>query len=114
MAIGAAGIGPHERHGRRAIERVDRRVLINIGDAGEHTDLEVAPDHRGHAQQLPGAVAQARNALDDHFPDIRRHAHLRVADPYPTVAFTGTDDPSLGEMAQHLADEERVPVGLAR
>ena len=71
-APGAAwGLG-HERGRRGSFEHVEGRVLVDGGDAGEHVDVELAPDDGRGAQETLGVGAEPGDAPADDLVDALR------------------------------------------
>ena len=86
------------------------------GGPSEHVEVEVAADHRGERQHPLGVAAEPPDTGADHGADAGRQAPsprvVAVATHRPVTA-SWLIAPGLGEMAEDLADEERVAVGLA-
>ena len=109
----AWGLG-HERGRRGSLEHVEGRVLVDGGDAGEHVDVELAPDDGRGAQQTLGVGAEPGDAPADDLVDALRQlerGQARRRRPAPRAV--ALDRARLGEVPDHLAEEERVAAGLA-
>ena len=89
--------------------------LVELGDPGEHVGVEVAADDRGQRQRTVCRRAQARDPPADHLADADRQARrpqVRARDPAAVLVLV--DGPRLGQVPEHLTDEERVAVGLGQ
>src|SRR5262249_52888392 len=77
------------------------QVLLDAGGAAHEVELELAPDHGGHAQQRPAIFAEPLKATPDHLAHALRQcrdlsrAVLQSAhrfDDHERVAFGGDPD----------------------
>ena len=78
----------------------------------QHFEVELATDHRRDAKQLVGLRAEPTQASSDDLADaLRQPDHVRGHRRRPPTVLL-VQDAGLGEVAEHLADEERVALGL--
>ena len=104
----------HQRRPGGGVEDAQHVVVGQPAGGGEQVEVEVAADHRGQRQHPFGFPAQPSDPSADHGVHARRQRHLierHRGDPAAlAVACEGA---GVGEVAQHLTDEERVAAGLA-
>ena len=111
VTVGSVRCLAHERHLRGFLQQVDDPALVESRSRGEKPEVELASDDGGQAEHPSGFGAQAGHAGRDHLLDARRQEHLRRAGP-PRSRLVPVDRTAVLEVAQHLAHEEGVPVGL--
>ena len=113
VPVRGAALDEHRRaHGR--VHEVQQRVLVDVGQRGEQADVELAADHRG---QDTGRGALRRRGV----PRAGRRRRGRstagrvveIPGDGPAAVVAEHDPARFAEMAQQLAGEERIPVGLA-
>ena len=87
----------HDQPGAdRGIERREGTCRAGAEGGGQRRILEVAAQHRRHLERVPARGGERGQPLPDDFPDAaQRHAGLRP----------------VGEQADALRDEQRVPAG---
>ena len=103
-----------ERGGDAGVEVVEELVLVGVGEQGEEVDVELAADHRRQGQHPQRLVAESLDASADDVADAARQAELvELAGEDPSAVVVEHDPARLAEVAEQLAGEERVPVGLA-
>ena len=95
------------------VEEIEQGVLVGSGDFGQEIDVEVPPDDRRCREDFGGPIPQPSHPGAHHLADAVGQGELTeslAGDPMPGgILHDGT---RLGEVAQHLGDEERVAVGL--
>ena len=97
-AVGVVRDLAHEPGRRRFLQRGDDPLDRLVDQLLEQLEAEVAADHRGDGEHLPGGVGQARQAIADQRLHPGRHR-----DP----AQVG----GVREAAQRLLDVERIALG---
>ena len=81
----------------------------------EELELERAADHGRKRQHLTRLVPEPLDTAGDHVAHAFRQAQrCRAVDAPPLGRLVVQQPPGLDQAAKHLADEERVAVGLAR
>ena len=104
----------HQRHGRGRVEHVEEVVFRCLGRAGQDIEVEVPTDHGRHGEHAFGVWSESSDACADHFADAVGKRHLFEGGCRgPTSVGVLGDRPGLGEMDEHFAYKERVPVSLA-
>ncbi len=112
VAAHVGALHEHRRdHGR--VHEVEQRILTDLGQPGEHTDVELATDDCRQAQHPEGFVTETLDAPADDVADARRQAEvLELTGDGPATVVTQHDVAVLAEVAKDLTGEERVAVGL--
>jgi hypothetical protein len=100
-----------EPGGERLLHRREQLLLAELARGGHQRELERHADHRGQAQHPERGLRQPREPPSDHLAHPVRDAELGAGFGGPAVA-AAHDPARLGEVAQQLADEERVASGL--
>ncbi len=108
VALGLGGRFGDEPGLERGVKRVEKAVLVEREHALEQSGIEVATDHRGDAEPLGGLRVQPCQAPRDHILDALRQAEVPE---HPRARLIGADA-GVGEVADDLLDEERVPLRL--
>ena len=96
----------------RAVEQVEQAVLVLAGDGRQEVEVELAAHHGGHGQDGAGALRQARHTLADDLPDRLGEPLVGQVTTDPPVAVLLVHGPRVQQVAQQLAEEVRVAVGL--
>jgi hypothetical protein len=112
---GRIGQLAHEGRGRGGVEDVEHLVLGSRSGPGQEIEVEVAADDRRRRQHAFGVRSEPSDARADDHPDAVGQRHLlqgRVRGPTAGRRIL-SDRAGLGQVAQHLVDEEGVAVGLA-
>jgi hypothetical protein len=105
----------HQRRLDRPVQHVDEPVLVRVHDAHEQLEVEVAADDGGARQHVPAVLAEALDPpVDDLAHALRQAQRVELADELPAAVRRPHDRTRLREVAQDLAHEERVAVGLSR
>ena len=94
----------------QCLEDRAHRFARNLGD---EPDVELAPDHRSHAEHGVRGLGELSESTPDHLPYPLGQAGLVEGRARPPSATFLHQPARLDEVAQHLADEERVALGLA-
>ena len=94
-----------------------RRSLSSSSSCSEygrkHREVEVPADDRGHRQRPFGLLAQVGHPLGHHLADAGGEPDLVEVDRQaPDAVVALGEDPFLGQVKDHLDDEEGVPPGL--
>ena len=92
---------PEQAERLDGFEAPEAGVDVQVGGAGEQTEVDVATDERRQLQQLSRVVVESRRQILHDVPDRRGHA---VPDR-PSVECAGA-----GEQPGQFPDEERVAV----
>ena len=100
--------------GDRLFDLVDEVELVNIEEAGQHGEIEVAPDHGGHRKGPLDLGAQGGHAVGHDLSDAPGEPDLlQVGREVPHAVGALDERPVLGEMADQLDDEEGVASRLS-
>ncbi len=100
--------------GDRLLDLVDEAQLVDIEEAGQHGEIEVAPDHRGHRKSPLDLGAQIGHAVGYDLSDAPGESDLvQVGREMPHAVGALDERPVLGEMADQLDDEEGVASRLS-
>ena len=102
------------RRAHGGVHEVQQRILVDVGQAGEQADVELAADHCRQREDAQRFGAEAFHAPPHHVADARRKADvIEIVGDGPAAVVAEHDPTRLAEMSYHLAGEERVPVGLS-
>ena len=93
--------------GDGGVEAVEHVVLVEPGHHGEHVEVEARTDHRARLEDPLGLVRQHRQTAADHVP--HPFGQNEALDARHPGAVALGDRSRLAEVAEDLADEERVP-----
>ena len=114
VAPGGVGQLAHQGHGGRGVEDVEQLVLGGLGRPGQEIEIEVPTDDRRQRQHPPGVLAQSHHPGPDHLAHAVGQGH-RVQGVLRRPPSRRRPDRwrRSRQMAQHLAHEEGVAVGLS-
>ena len=102
------------RHAHGDVHEVQQRILVDVGQAGEQADIELAADHCRQREDAQRFGAETFDAPSHHVAHARRKADfIETVGDGPAAVVTEHDPTRLGEVSYHLAGEEGVPVGLS-
>ena len=102
------GYLPEEPGAHGVVQRLEDALLVEVGHRVEHVETELAADHRGRGEHPVRGLGESGEALGDdpaHSTGNAEPVELRPGDP---LAILLVDVAVLCEVAQRLADEERV------
>ena len=97
----------------RALEQFERGVGVEVGGAGHNVEIEIAAHDGGRGEDTVHRIAETPNSITNDLADALWESDLleiHCRDPPSVLALR--DRSTLREMAEHLADEERVAAGL--
>jgi hypothetical protein len=97
------------------VQHVDEPVLVLVHHALEQLEVELAANDGGAGQHVPAVLAQALDPPLHHLAHaLGKAERVEVADELPAAVRRLHDRAGLRQVAQDLADEERVAVGFGR
>ena len=100
--------------GDRVVHEIQQRILVDVGQASEQADVELAADDCRQREDTQRFGAEAFHAPPHHVADAGGKADvIETVGDGPAAVVTEHDPARLGEVSNHLAREERVPVGLS-
>ena len=113
--VGLGGAGGHDEvRGKGLVQGVEGVGFGNAGDGFDDLEPERSVEGGRRLQKLVGGSGEAGQAASDNLPNPLRHAQLDqrfAGGPAPVWSFV--EGALLGEVAEKLANEERVALGLA-
>ena len=100
---------------RGGIEHVEQVVLGGLRRPGQEVEIEVPADDRRHREDPPGFLARVARTLAPitSRTDVGQGRGVECVLGHPPSVGVLTDRAGLDQVAQHLAHEERVAVGLS-
>src|SRR4029453_11661857 len=101
-----------ETHLHCGAEREQHVFFFHPGRRSEHLEIELTTDDRSHPQHVVCVGAEPAESTADHLADALRQADRVGWDRGCPAALALDEHTGLGEMTQHLADEERIALGL--
>ncbi len=107
----AADLLEHRRLGG-LVEGVEQDITGRAARSLDHREVELGADDRRPTQGVVGDVRQARQASADHLADAFGDADLGEGEVAGPVVVALHEEAGLHQVAQHLAHEERVALGL--
>ena len=98
----------------RRVDEVEHIIFFDVCHPGEDSNLELPPDHRPEAEYPQHLIPQTFDSSTHHITDTSRQPQLiEVAGDRPTAVVPKHNAAGFTQVAQELASEERVSIGLA-
>jgi hypothetical protein len=103
----------HQPRFHRFVEHAEQGVVVQVGDVAEYTDVELDAENGRQPQHIVRGVPETGQAATDHLAHALGHAGGGEVGGHDPRAFVGLErGAGFGQVAERLADEERVAVRL--
>ncbi len=113
VAVCTRAFGEDGRANRR-VDEVEHVIFFDVCHPGEDSNLELPPDYRPEAEYPQRLIPQTFHSSTHHITDTSRQTQLiEVAGDRPMAVVPKHNAAGFTEVAQQLASEERVSIGLA-